>query len=174
MAENNVTFNEAKEYNKNSFAGCVTANTFNVLSDDKYDSNFPILSKSKACLTQTSECNKHASNRNSTFSSQPSTSSRNYLQSQNKKRKIAPTSPSYVNHPPMFPFRFGGSSPVPPNVNTPMYHLETEKNKIFESVTYYLHQFLQKIKSLDDIKKLDLESIKRELNFVLEGTIPEK
>lgn len=174
MAENNFTFIEAKEYCKNSFSNCVTSNRFSVLSNDNYESNFPKLPTNKTYLSQPCQQNSFTNNRNTVTFSQPSTSHRNDSSSKNKKRKIAPSSPNCSTPPPMFPFKFGASSHGTMNANTPMYHLETQKSKILESVSCCFFEFVQKIKTLEDIKKFDIESIKRQINMVLEDTFSNK
>lgn len=170
MVEHNSTYTEAKEYCENSIANFTSPNRFNILPDpNNYEINFPPLLKKKSAMSSTTKSVSQTQPKHRTYVSlsQPSTSS-TYNPNLNKKRKISPPSPT----PPMFPFRFCGSSPIPPNPNTPTYHLE--QNKILESVSNFIIDLVKKIKSLDDIKKIDPEGIKHDINMVLKNTCTPK
>lgn len=170
MVEHNSTFNEAKEYCENSFANLISLNKFSILSDaNSYDENFPALSTQKP--TSSNQTNfktqRKPNNRTNLSLSQPSTSNV-HNSNPNKKRKFSPSSPPT----PMFPFKFSGPSPIPPNNNTPSYHLE--KNKICESLSQFVIDFLNKIKSLDDIKKINLDDFRRNMDTLLEDNFISK
>lgn len=174
MVENNVTFNEAKEYCDNSFANFASINKFSPLSNlENYESNFPRLNKDKNTFSVNQKSNTqskpHRVNIKPLVSfSQPTTSKRyEPSTSNNKKRKISVTPPAS----PMFPFRFSASTPIPPSSNVPQYHLNREKNTILEYVSNFLVDFLGQIKSLSDIKKLDIDAFKRSINLVLDETL---
>lgn len=164
MAENNSTFNEAKVYCENSFANFTSVNNFNVISDpSRYDNNFPALPKQKQAI-KTNLTTHKPPNRTNISLSQPGTSNTKD-RCPSKKRKISSSPPPA----PMFPFRFSGSSPVPPNTNTPSYHLE--KSKICESLSQFVSDFINNIKSLDDIKKFNPDDFKRDMNKILEDNL---
>ena len=169
MVEHNSTFNEAKEYCENSFANLTSLNKFSILSDaNSYDENFPALPAQKPNIISSNQTNfktqRKFNNRSNVSFTQPSTSNISNS-NMNKKRKFSSSPPTT----PMFPFRFGGSSPIPPNSNTPSYHLE--KNKICESLSQFVIEFLNKIQSLDDIKKINLGDIKRNMSTLLEDNL---
>lgn len=164
MIEHNSTFNEAREYCENSVANFANLNRFNILPDpSNYESNFPSLPPKKSTSFNNIKPAPQKTTHHKTYVSlsQPSTSKVNNP-NPNKKRKITPSSPIT----PMFPFRFGGSTSIPPN--TPTYHLE--QNKILENLSNFVIETLKKIKSLDDIKKFDFDAIRHDINMVLEGT----
>ncbi|CAG9762658.1 unnamed protein product [Ceutorhynchus assimilis] len=159
MVDNNITFTEAEKLCENSFATVTTSNRFNNLENlSDYHTNFPPLSNkfTKSSLSQPNPSQRRSLPANILSHSQPSTSSCTNI---NKKRKII-----ILNSPePMFPFTFGPSTPLAANTLSNQDILEKEKNNLINSISGYVISLLGKIKTIEDIKNIKLDSLKKEM-----------
>lgn len=167
MIDNNLTFHEAKKYCENSFAGCTTSNRFNLLAN--HDVDFPIL-PNRACSTfkphsSTQPIGRNELNYRHPPSTCPSMGSTSVAHPNIKKRKL-PSSPPTPSHQPMFPFRFSAPTPLPPNCNYSRSNTIIE-SKLSESVTSFFFNFLDNIKTIDDIKGCNHDDIRKEINNLL-------
>lgn len=174
MLENNLSFNEAKEFSEKSFSNCVSVNNkFELLGNLNYDKDFPNLPniQNPTNFFQTHNLSNrfsYSNNKVKSFS-QPSSSKTHFTVNNNgnKKRKIY-SSPS--NSPPvtpMFPFRFGS-----PSKNTEILNpIPSLPPHIMESVTNFILKLLNNITSLEEIKKINNGIIIKELNTALEDTL---
>lgn len=80
--------------------------------------------------------------------------------SSNKKRKLPPVSPLA----PMFPYRFSSQSPLPAFTRTSADIIAAEKHKLLNSVSSFVSELLNKIKSMDDVQNINIETLKQDLN----------
>ncbi|CAG9760340.1 unnamed protein product [Ceutorhynchus assimilis] len=64
---------------------------------------------------------------------------------------------------PMFPFTFGPSTALAPNTLSNQDILEKEKNNLINSISGYVISLLGKIKTIEDIKNIKLDSLKTEM-----------
>lgn len=159
MVDNNITFTEAEKLCENSFATVTTSNRFNTLENlNDYNTNFPPLNNklTKCSLSQPNYSQRRPPLANNLSLSQPSTSTSTNI---NKKRKV-----NILNSPePMFPFTFGPSTPLAPNTLSNQDILEKEKNNLINSISGYVISLLEKIKTIEDIKNIKLDSLKKEM-----------
>lgn len=160
MIDNSLTFKEAEKIHENLFTTVATGNRFDALENNQdMDFHFPPLPKqpnlNKFSFSQPS-ARVNPSPKISISSSQPSTSNKNSLY---KKRKTNPTSSPDI----MFPFTFGPPNPLPPNQLKDHELLEKEKNQLINSLSGYVIRLLENIKTMEDIKNLKLDILKKEM-----------
>lgn len=178
MIENNISYVEARKMSQSSYSSITSVNRFQVLpSNMEYNSNFPSLPKSQnSNIFSFSQPNPNSvsadhSTHSQTHRIRPGTSGLGNNSSGNKKRKAS--SPAIQSPPPtpMFPFRFGPSSSLPPNPHKPDYtNSITGNNKLMESLSNYILNILGKINSLEDIKKLDSQIVRNDIEMVFKDT----
>lgn len=148
-----------------------------LLNNMEYDSNFPSLPKTQNnpvfSFSQPNFRSK-SSIRNPDSLSQshrmrPGPSSLNL---NNKKRKASSPLSQTPPSSPMFPFRFGPSSPLPPNPSKPdLPNLKINENKLTESLSNYFISMLGKINSLDDIKRVDSHLVRKDIELVVKDNL---
>lgn len=193
MIDNNASFSEAKQYCDNSFATFTSHNKFDVLADlSDYESNFPKLPNQEPAasyniFSSSQRIPRKAVSRNNnnrvTFSqpcSSKSNSSSATLVNNTKKRKITPTSPSsptppfnfYSKSGPNVPFTFKSSFNSPSKPNYPSPNIEEDKNRIVDCLSKFILNFLGNLESINDIKKINMNTIKQKMNLALEEDIP--
>lgn len=101
-------------------------------------------------------------NSNSFSYFQPTSNSSNH--NSNKKRKLPPTTPPS----PMFPFRIGPNAPLPSCTEPPNYLFSAEKDRFLSCISIFVSEFFNKVKSINDIKNINVESIKQDMNVLME------
>lgn len=176
MINQKTSFREAKAYCDSSFAGLATRNTFSVL--ENRDENFPppplpTFKRNPPILSQPSTSTFHS--HTNSFLSQPKITPNRSLDDNRKKRKAGSPIALSPNIAPIFPFQFGPSKPLPANPYKPQYNdIEKIKDNLSKSIIEYIFTICNKIQSIEDVKSLDNDLIKRDINLVLEGTFSKK
>ena len=164
MVDSKITFKEAEnQYNK-SYAGVTVSNRFSIFDSNNYNSNFPSLENQRRQTLSQQNPQLRLRNRQSSFLSQPTAStSTNQINEQNKKKRktLSPVDNA------MFPFVFGPSSPLPPYINTENNTLMGKQEQIINSFAEFVVQLVSKISSLEDIKNLQIDKIKKDLSDIL-------
>lgn len=74
----------------------------------------------------------------------------------------------------MFPFRFSSRSPVPPYSQTSADAFMAEKNKVLNCVKSFVMEFINNIKTSDDINNINFDSFKQDFNVLLERNLAPK
>ncbi|CAG9812862.1 unnamed protein product [Phaedon cochleariae] len=153
MAQTNSTFTDAKRVIENSYANITTSNRFDLLSN--FNFNFPSLPSTS----------NHPNNNNVTPKPiGPMPFPTQTLSQPTKKRKVHMTSPQPPTVPPMFPFQFGPSQPVPHNKTVP----SLSQEEVVSNVMDLILNILSGIHNLEDIKNLNDSAIKNEIIKVLD------
>lgn len=172
MIDKCLSFREAEEFLNKSYANLVSSNRFDLLSDDKIAAvEFPPLPKrygiagSTSSSTQPNFVSTHRSNQSYRSLSQPATNSNENFSSSFKKRKLPPISPPA----PMFPFRFSSGSPLPASTQHPSYIISAEKDKLLNCFTSFFTEFINKIKSTEDVKNINVETIRKDISTLVDN-----
>lgn len=191
MIDNNTTFTEAKQYCDNSFSSLTSHNRFDILSDmSDYDSNFPKLPNREPTFSYNQFSSsqrvprKVASKNNNRVSFSQPCSSRNNSANETpfnntKKRKINPSPPAtptpfHIQNPKPnsnLPFSFKAPQ-IPTRPNFPILNFDEDKVKIVDCLSKVIFNFLGNLESLNEIKKINLDTIKQKINLALEEGIP--
>lgn len=153
MAENNLGFHEAKEQLETSYAYNVTCNNRFQQLEWLNESEFPRLPDKR----------KDSINRPA-FLSQPIRSNVATL-SNNKKRKASSPPANSNIPPPMFPFTFGPSKPIPPNPYRPTYN--PPKESLLDTIINWFSEYTKNIENIDDLKQMSRQTLSCELNKLL-------
>lgn len=159
MSNLNLSYSEAKKYMEVSYSGVFPSNNrFELLNNlEDMDRNFPKLPTPTASTTQT-------------FSQppRPLISPSHTNKTPIKKRKINSPSLQSPQIPPLFPFVMGPSQPLPPNTRKTV-DIGTDKEKILNVFTKFIHDIISKINSVNDLKQIDDQFLKGELSSVLDN-----
>lgn len=176
MSENNLSYNEAKEFSENSFSNSVLSkNKFSLLSNFDYDKDFPNLPKfhnPPPAILPTSTGNNLNKNIRKSYT-QPSTSRARFSINQstnnnnNKKRKIYASPSNSPPVSPMFPFQFGSPTKLSREHSSP-YSLPSH---VMDTISNFIFDLVKNITSIEDVKKINNDLITKDLKAVLEDTL---
>lgn len=161
MAVNNIGYVEAKECLENSYANTLSCNNRFQQLDTLGESNFPRLPINNI---------RYNNNTRPLSFSQPIRSNVT-VPSSNKKRKAMSPPPKSTIVPPMFPFVFGPSKPLPNNPYRPTQIETMQKEELLQVITNWFSGYLNNIENIDDLKRLSRQSLSLELDKLL-STIP--
>nr|CAI5846954.1 unnamed protein product [Callosobruchus analis] len=156
MAEENLTFLEAKRLNSTTFANAVNTNSRFQILGQLSNSDFPPLpprrnarDHNNRTLTTSQPVTKTPQIQTDVPLSQP--------EIPNKKRK-ALSVPSTSTYEPMFPFSFGPRQPLPPNQN------KTPDESTLDMMFDILQKILNEANSFEDLAKIDIEYVNEIVN----------
>lgn len=182
MNNRNMSFLEAKQFDENSFSSVSTNNNrFSVLPTDDpgYNLHFPKIgnnNKNNNHQPIQSLSNLAFTRKPVQVRTQATTSESIDSVTQISKKRKASTSPTHS--PPtdlLFPFRFGSPTSLPHN--TPNYHLqlvkeqESTKYELIESFSNYIFKILNRIQSMDDLKCLNDEIVRKDIKKFIDTSL---
>nr|CAI5819311.1 unnamed protein product [Callosobruchus analis]CAI5828596.1 unnamed protein product [Callosobruchus analis] len=155
MAEENITYLEAKKKDFNSYANIVsTNNRFEALSKES-NKDFPHLPTRHSPATRPANLFLSQPAR-STITTRPIRNNSSQQENTTKKRKAS--SPINVTQiPPMFPFSFGPSQPLPPNEPCVP---ESPEDKFLNVLFSTLQHILSEVKTFEELANIDITYVK--------------
>nr|CAI5838386.1 unnamed protein product [Callosobruchus analis] len=155
MAEENITYLEAKKKDFNSYANKVSTNNRFEAQVKSPIQTFPIYLQDTRQPRARQIC----------FFSQPARSTittrpirNNLSQQENTTKKPKASSPINVTQiPPMFPFSFGPSQPLPPNEQCVP---ESPEDKFLNVLFSTLQHMLSEVKTFEELANIDITYVK--------------